>query len=151
MAIDELRRTGAGFVAVHAQQVVARGADSGVGRLIEAAEELRGAGIAGAALADRIAGRAAVLVAVWANIRSLHAELISDTALEEAARRRLPVSHERRVPMILNRRRDGPCPFEAAAADALAQGMALDATVARLREVGRSMAQRRVREEGAPP
>lgn len=108
-----------GFVVVKAQRVVVSSRDHGIGCLITAAEELRRNRVPAAALADRIVGQAALMVGCWANIRTLHAGLISEAALVEAYRRRLPVSIRCRVPRILNRQRSGPCPFEAAASQAI--------------------------------
>lgn len=138
-----LRDRGAGFVAVKTHLVVAEGHDHGIGSLIGAAEQLRERGLTQAALADSVAGRAAMLVAAWAGIACVHADLISDAALGEAARHQIPTTYSRRVPVILNRRGDGPCPFEISAAEADAAGLSLEETVARLREVARAMVQRR--------
>jgi hypothetical protein len=139
LATRELEQAGLGFVIVKAQRVVASSRAHGIGSLLAAAEHLRRDGQPAASLADRIVGQAALMVACWADIRALHAGLISEAALKEARRRALPVSFRYRVPGILNRHRDGPCPFEQAASQAIDQGLALDEIILRLREVLKTM------------
>jgi len=134
LARSELEKDELGFVIVKAQRVVVSSRDHGIGDLITAAEELRRDRVSAAALADRIAGQAALMVGCWAAIRALHAGLISEAALEEARRRGLPVTFRRRVPRIMNRQRSGPCPFELATSQAIEQGLTLDEIVVRLRE-----------------
>jgi hypothetical protein len=114
MAIRELRRSGAGFVIVKAGEVLDQSDDHGVLSLVDAAQRLREERVAGAALADRVLGRSAVLVALWAGIRAAYGETASEEAQREAQRHGLAFSCGRRVPMILNRPRTGMCPFEAA-------------------------------------
>lgn len=135
LARCELEKGNLGFVIVKAQRVVVSSRSHGIGDLLAAAEELRGNRVSAAALADRIAGQAALMVGCWADIRALHAGFISEAALEEAGRRGLPVSFGSRVPRILNRQRSGPCPFEVAALQANERGLTLDETIVRLREV----------------
>jgi hypothetical protein len=147
-----LRRQGTGFVVVKSGQIVASAAEHGIGRLIAAADHLRAAGISGAALADAVVGRAALMVAVWADIHDIHAEIISDGALEDAATWDRLATYERRVPAILNRARDGTCPFEAAATAAASEGAPPGEIVNRLRAVARGFAQQRAQagERGQP-
>lgn len=135
LARYELEKGKLGFVIVKAQRVVVSSRDHGIGDLLTAAEELRRNCVSAAALADRIAGQAALMVGCWADIRALHAGLISEAALEEAGRRGLPVSFGGRVPRILNRQRSGPCPFEVAASQAIEQGLTLDEIIVHLRGV----------------
>ncbi len=114
LAIRRLRETGVGFVIVKGGHVLAQSDDHGILSLVAAAERLRAAGMTGAVLADRILGRSAVLVAVWARIRACHGETISEGALQEVQRQGLAFSYGQRVPLILNRSGTGMCPFEAA-------------------------------------
>jgi hypothetical protein len=146
-----LDRQGTGFVVVKCGRIVASAAEHGIGRLIAAAEHLRAAEISGAALADAVVGRAALFVAVWADIRDIHAQIISDGALGDAAAWNRIATYERRVPSILNRARDGTCPFEAAATAAAAEGAPPGEIVNRLRAVARALVQRAHTGEGGQP
>ena len=75
-----------------------------------------GPSAAGAAVADRIVGRAAALVYRAMGIKAVYAQLLSEageTALAEGA---IYYEWSERVAQILNRAHDGICPFEQAAA-----------------------------------
>ena len=143
LAILKLRKTHGGFVIVKDQHVVASSQDHGVGSLIAAVEQLRQTRLFGAALADTVVGRAAVLMALWGGVGALHAELISDGAVEEATKHGLSPSYRVRIATILNHRRDGPCPFELATAEAADRGLSLDEIVSRLRALSIATAQLR--------
>lgn len=72
-----------------------------------------GPALRGAALADRVVGRAVALGCVYYGVASVHAQVMSEDAravLEGAG-----ISHacDRMVPAIRNREGTGPCPVEA--------------------------------------
>ncbi|MDR7521237.1 MAG: ECF transporter S component [Armatimonadota bacterium] len=143
IAAARLRDRALGFVIVREGLVLAESADPGLDALVQAADDLRARGIAGAALADRIAGAAAVAVAAWAGVRMIFAEVASEAAAREARARGVAFTSQRQVPRILNCRGDGPCPFEAAAEAARAGGADLDGVVAAVRATGARLAARR--------
>ncbi len=126
------RRRGLGFVVVRGDQVLFESWDCGLRNLLEAAASLRAARLRGAVLSDRVVGVAALLLAHWAGICAVHAEVASEAALREASTRGVLLRADRQVPAILNRRRDGPCPFEAAAEEALRSGAEAEEVVALL-------------------
>ena len=78
---------------------------------IEAIESL-GHSLTGAALADRIAGRAAALLSAYIGVSLAYAETISEGALEVFANHKIPCKYDKKVPMILNRDKTNQCPFE---------------------------------------
>ncbi len=125
LAAEHLRREGLAFVAARRGQVVFQSADPGLGALLRAARKLREAQAQDVVLADRVVGLAALLVACWAGIRAVHAELASEAAHQEADARGVFLQSVRCVPWVLNRSGDGPCPFEAAVREALAAGAVL--------------------------
>ncbi|MDQ7800556.1 MAG: DUF1893 domain-containing protein [Armatimonadota bacterium] len=135
LAAEHLRQDGLAFVAVRRGQVVFESADPGLGALLHAARKLREAAAQDVVLADRVVGAAALLVACWAGIRAVHAELASEAAHREADARGVFLRSVRRVPWVLNRRGDGPCPFEAAVREALAGGAALPDVIRLLEQV----------------
>ncbi len=65
-----------------------------------------------ATIEDRVIGKAAALLLVFGQIRALHAELISEYALEILAKTRIEVRYDRVVPSIMNRNKTGMCPME---------------------------------------
>lgn len=135
LAVLRLRRNGLAFVWVSERRVLAESRDPGLAPLVRAARRLRAARTADLVLADRVVGTAALVVACWAGVRAIHAEVASEGAHQEAQARGVALHSERRVPHVLNRRRDGLCPFEAAALRDLEQGADLDDVVRRLEQL----------------
>ncbi|MFN3284939.1 MAG: ECF transporter S component [bacterium] len=135
LAADHLRREGFGFVVTRRGQVVFESADPGLGALLRAARKLRQAEAQDVVLADRVVGLAALLVACWAGIRAVHAEVASEAAHREADARGVFLQSVRRVPQVLNRSGDGPCPFEAAVHAALRRGASLPDVVRLLEQM----------------
>ena len=102
---------GATFVLIKDGCELARGTRDGIGELLAAVETL-GAATRGASLADKIVGKAVALVAAYANIRAVYSSLASEAAQRALAQRQIELTAARIVPLILNKRNDGPCPLE---------------------------------------
>lgn len=66
----------------------------------------------GASLADKIVGKAVAMVAVHGGISAVYSPLASQAASNLLARHRIELKADTMVPLILNRRSDGPCPME---------------------------------------
>jgi hypothetical protein len=96
-------------------KTLATGERSGVADLLAIAEK-HGRDLAGAAVADRVVGRAAALVFLFLGVYSVYAQRISDAGLAALEAGSIPVEYGEQVPAILNRAQDGPCPFETRAA-----------------------------------
>ncbi|MEM3660311.1 MAG: DUF1893 domain-containing protein [Thermoproteota archaeon] len=88
----------------------------GVIGLVEAIENY-GVELSGAAAADRIVGRAAAMLCLYANIAAVYAEVISRKALNVLSEKNVMVEYETLVPEILNRMKNDVCPFEKLIAD----------------------------------
>lgn len=128
-AARRLRQAGMAFVLASQGRVLVESRKPGLLPLLQAARQLRAMSPARPVLADRVVGAAALLVACWAGVRAVYAEVASEAAHREAEARRLPLRSERRVPNVLNRQGDGLCPFEAAVIRALEQGAGLEEIV----------------------
>ncbi|NHV98130.1 MAG: DUF1893 domain-containing protein [Thaumarchaeota archaeon] len=83
----------------------------GVMGLVEAIEKY-GVELSGAAMADKVVGRAAAMLCRYANIAEVYAEVISNKGLDALLERNVSVEYEKLVPEILNRMRNDVCPFE---------------------------------------
>src|SRR5690606_1125224 len=81
-----LRERGVPFVLVARGSVVAMGSGPGVLPLVRALERIDPAQLRGAALADKLIGRAAALAAVCAGLGAVHGEFMSRAALDELTR-----------------------------------------------------------------
>ncbi len=66
----------------------------------------------GAEMADKVVGKGAAALMVLGGIRRLHADVISDAALELLRGACVDVTFGTRVPHIINRKGDGRCPLE---------------------------------------
>ncbi len=102
---------GVAFVLVKDGRVLAQGTRDGIGELLTAVETL-GAETRRASLADKIVGKAVAMVAASANLRAVYSPLASEGARRVLAVRQIELTAERLVPLILNKRGDGPCPLE---------------------------------------
>ncbi|MBI4787909.1 MAG: DUF1893 domain-containing protein [Chloroflexi bacterium] len=87
------------------------GRRDGIGELIQTVDEL-GTAAQGASLADKIVGKAVAMVARRAGIRAVYSPLASAAARDALAREHISLECDRLVPLILNKRNDGPCPME---------------------------------------
>lgn len=75
--------------------------------------------------ADKVVGKAAAYLYCLLGIRGLYARVISRPALGVLTEYGIPTRYDRLVEGIRNRTGDGPCPMEAATADANSPEQAL--------------------------
>jgi len=83
----------------------------GVRSLIEAMREF-GSSLAGASVADKVVGKAAALLCVYARASRVYGCVMSELGSEVLKKFSVPFEHETLVPNILNRDGTGMCPFE---------------------------------------
>lgn len=88
--------------------------DRGVKPLLEA---LSRGELCGAALCDKVVGKAAAMLAVCGGLSALHALLISAPAMAVLERAGVPYTFDGKCERIVNRRGDGLCPMESAVMD----------------------------------
>jgi hypothetical protein len=99
------------FVLVKNGTVLRTGTREGIGELIQTMDEL-GEAAHGASLADKIVGKAVAMVARTGKLRAVYSPLVSQSALDALTIDHIPLEYDRLVPLILNKRNDGPCPME---------------------------------------
>lgn len=99
------------FVLVRDRQVLATGTREGIGELLDVVLQ-REAELNGAALADKIVGKAVAMVAAYAGIAEIFTPLGSKAAQDVLREHNIAFEAERLVPLIRNKRNDGPCPME---------------------------------------
>lgn len=85
-----------------------------------------GLDLKGYCAADKVVGRATAFLYVLLGVRAVHALVMSTPAKQVLEQHRIAASCGREVAGIINRRGDGPCPFEAAVLDVTEPGVALD-------------------------
>ena len=102
---------GYAFVMVKDGALLATGTREGAGELLDAITELEGTA-RGASLADRVVGKAVAMVAVYAGLSAVWTPLGSEAAEKVLRDYNIPFEMEKTVPLIRNKRDDGPCPME---------------------------------------
>ncbi len=106
-----LTRDSLAFVLVKDGSVLQTGTDPGVRELIIAIRSLNESAF-GASLADKIVGKAVAMVARYARLSAVYSPLASEAARQALARAKISFEYDQLVPLILNKRNDGPCPME---------------------------------------
>ena len=84
-----------------------------------------GLALRGFSAADKVVGRATAFLYVLLGVKAVHALVMSTPAREVLEEHGICALCDREVPGIINRRGDGPCPFEEAVLDITDPGEAL--------------------------
>lgn len=111
LAKQVLHTNALAFVIVKDGAVLRTGTRDGIGELI-GATDLLGEQARGASLADKVAGKALAMVARTAGMRAVYATLMSQAACDVLTLGTIHFEYTNSVPLILNKRNDGPCPME---------------------------------------
>ena len=90
----------------------------------------------GASAADRVVGRATAFLYCLLGVKEVYAHVMSTPAAEVLAAHGVAYSCGKEVPGIINRRGDGPCPFEAAVIDITEPVQALAAIREKMAQMG---------------
>ncbi|NLW88959.1 MAG: DUF1893 domain-containing protein [Clostridiaceae bacterium] len=109
-AVRKLSETDATFVAVNNDRIIEsheRGIAPILTLLLTEPEALRGASVA-----DKVIGKAAALLLIYAGVDHLHAKTISEHAVSVLSEHPVSYSFGQKVPFIVNRKGDGICPME---------------------------------------
>lgn len=104
-----LETEGLGMVVVRGGQIVWESRLPGVGGLLEA---MAAVSLQDAALADRVIGRAAALVAAHAGVGAVYGAIMSEAGLVALHTAGIAASYGQRVPLIRNRAGTDMCPME---------------------------------------
>ena len=99
------------FVIVKNGKVIAESKSSGIKALLDTITIYQ-ENIVGAALADKVVGRAAILLAARARVSTVYAKVVSVSALELASSLPLSLIYDKTTKIILNRRKNDTGPFE---------------------------------------
>jgi hypothetical protein len=116
IAKNHLYRKGLTLTIVKNGEVLFETGSHRISGFLGAVEQL-GARLEGAAVADRVGGKAVALLCVYAKVREVYAEVLSRKA--KAVFEENGIRHEWKelVNSILDLNRSGVCPFEKAAAE----------------------------------
>lgn len=76
-----------------------------------------GTDLQGFSAADRVIGKAAALLLLYAGVKAVYSPTMSEEALRVLREHGVSASCDQTVPGILNRTKTGPCPMEACVAE----------------------------------
>jgi hypothetical protein len=111
LARDRLASGAVGLAIVRDGVVLHESSARGVAGLLAAIDTL-GLALAGACAADRVVGRAAALLCVYARLGAVAGMVMSETARATLEHAGIPWQAGHRVPHVLARDGAGPCPLE---------------------------------------
>ena len=91
----------------------------------------------GAMLADKVVGKAAAALMILGGIKAIHADTISEPALQlfASAAKEIDVTYDNKVEYIINRTQTGWCPMEWACKEAATPAECLEKIKAKLTEL----------------
>lgn len=99
------------LVIVNKSNIIFKSQESGIRSLIQAIET-SGETLLRASVADKIVGKAAALLMLYAGMDNVHANLVSEPAEQLLSGRKKNLSYLKMVTNILNRDRSDICPME---------------------------------------
>lgn len=111
LAKETLQARGLSLVLVKGGKLLRWSQREGIADLLAFMEEL-GAELQGAALADKVVGKAVAMVVCYAGIASVYSPLASQAALVQLRGAGVTVEYDQVVPNILNKQGTGTCPLE---------------------------------------
>ncbi len=111
IAAEQLNNHGCSLVIVKEGRVIARKEGRGIRPLFETVREL-GEDIYGSSLADKVIGRAAAMLCIYAGIQAVYTRMASESAVSVLEDSGIAVRACEIVPAILNRDMSGLCPME---------------------------------------
>lgn len=114
------------LVLVRDGRIIASSSGHGIADLLRFIETL-GSELAGASIADKVVGKAVVLLIRYAGIVAVYAGMMSELAKKALQGTEISYSYGKLVPTILNRAGDDLCPMEKAS---LAYGDPTEGTMA---------------------
>lgn len=85
--------------------------DRGVNSLIKLIEEDESQ-LSGSLIADKVIGKAAALLMIYAGVKEIYAPIISKPALQTLLKHNVKIYYDKEVERIINRKGDGLCPME---------------------------------------
>jgi len=116
LAENELKSRKINLVIVKNGVVLYQSKASGMKGILQAIDEFNG-DLAGAAIADKIVGRAAAMLCVYSEVKSVFAITMTEGALELLKKNRVAHRFEKYVRRLMNSQGTDVCPFEKAIRD----------------------------------
>ena len=111
IARERLLKNDLSFVIVKNGEIIFESREGGVKKILETVRDY-GQKLANSALADKVVGKAVMLIALKAGFDSIYAKIISKSALDIASKVNKSLVYDEIVEFIMNRDGTDICPFE---------------------------------------
>lgn len=111
MAAELLEKEKLALAAVKDGKVIFTSSEKGIKPLYTAVKEHKSE-LESSSVADRVTGRAAAMICLYAGIKELKTKLISDNAINVLKETSIIYEYDKCVPYIKNRDKTGMCPIE---------------------------------------
>lgn len=111
IARKRLKRKNLALVIAKKGQILFETSSHGIGGLLKAIEQLN-TEMRDSSVADKIVGKAAASLCVYAGVAAVFAVTASQKGVETLRENNVPCKFENNVPYILNSKRSDVCPFE---------------------------------------
>ncbi|PUU87442.1 MULTISPECIES: DUF1893 domain-containing protein [Bacteria] len=110
-AKDFLEKGNYSFVAVKDGHIIAASQEDGIKPLIKIIRENKSM-LKESSIADKVIGKAAALLMLYAKAKEVHGYIMSETAMEVFNDKDFPYTYDEEVKYILNKTGDDMCPME---------------------------------------
>ncbi len=107
----------------------------GVAPLVELCKERGFNSFCGASAADKVVGKATAFLYLLLGVSSVYASVISRSALELLSENQVTAEYDLLAEYIINRKKDGICPFENAVIDISDKNKAFEAILSKMQEM----------------
>lgn len=111
LAKDLLEKDQLTLAIVKNGKVIFTSKEKGINPLFTAVRELKEE-LRGSSIADRVTGKAAAMLCVYAEIKELYTKVLSENAVEVLSDSSVVYEFEKSTPHIKNRDKTGMCPIE---------------------------------------
>ena len=100
------------FAVVKDGEILFTSVKKGIQPFFDALEQRKKEEYIGCSIADRVIGKAALMLAAYIGAKEVYTPLASQHALDAALKLDLDLETDKVVPFIINRTQDGMCPME---------------------------------------
>jgi iron complex outermembrane receptor protein/vitamin B12 transporter len=111
LAINTLISEGLAICIVKDSKVIYKSTDKGIYPMYDAAY-ISKVDLEGCCIADKVIGKAAIMISHEFKVSKVHGLLVSENAISYALANDISLSYERSTPYIKNREKNGMCPVE---------------------------------------
>jgi len=99
------------LVIVNSGKIIFESKNEGISDFLKAVENY-GEELKGSSVADSVVGKAIAMLCRYAKVKAVYALMISEKGAEALRKGKIFFEFEEIVPAILNKKKDGICPFE---------------------------------------